>query len=465
MPRSRSYPAPLFVVEVGERNPLVDLAGRSPHGFWLDSSLPDPRLGRFSFWGTRPRCVLSARGRRLALARPGEGTVRWEGDPFAALKALLARGRRERGASGLPFQGGAVGYFGYGLRTLLEDVPARARDDVRFPSLYFAFYDSFWALDRMRGKTFRVGGGAGAEGDGASGGVRQRAVEQVARSEGRRHATGAASTFSREQYCAAVECAQAYIAAGDIYQVNLSQRFSVEGAAEPARLFDRMRRLNPAPFSALLRMGGRSVVSASPERFLRVEGRHVETRPIKGTRRRGGNAREDARLGRELVASEKDNAELAMIVDLERNDLGRVCELGSVRVTEPRVLEAYPTVFHLVATVEGDLRGGVDVVDLVKATFPGGSITGVPKIRAMEIIDELEPTARNVYTGALGYLGFDGSADLSIGIRLLEVGKRGLTFQVGGGIVADSDPQAEYEETLAKAAGLFRVLEIDGFDK
>jgi para-aminobenzoate synthetase component 1 len=200
------------------------------------------------------------------------------------------------------------------------------------------------------------------------------------------------------------------------------------------------------------------VLSSSPERFLKVTGRHVETRPIKGTRRRTGIRREDERASAELTASEKDNAELAMIVDLERNDLGRVCEYGSVRVTEPRVLETFPTVFHLVSTVEGELHPGHGLVDLLRATFPGGSVTGAPKIRAMEIIDELEPTARGIYTGSIGYVDFSGRADLNIAIRTMVKLGCDVYFQAGGGIVADSDPESEYEETVDKARALFRAL-------
>ncbi|MBI5366982.1 MAG: aminodeoxychorismate synthase component I [Planctomycetes bacterium] len=480
------------VREVAPREPA--LAGAAPAGgarrgaFWLESSLRDPRWGRYGFWGGRPQCVLSARGRRLALWRPGCGTAHWEGDPFAALRALLAAGGRpggaprrrgrpgRRGAGGgggvgetaveeLPFRGGAVGYFGYGLRTLLEELPARRRDDLGFPDLWFAFYDAFWARDHVTGRTWQVGAPASAA---PVGGPRPAPVAPTrGRAAGRERAR---SNFTRAEYCRAVERVQEYIAAGDVYQVNLSQRFRARAPADALRLFARLRELNPAPFSALLGVGGgggagggggRALLSASPERYLRVSGRQVETRPIKGTRPRGLDAAADARLARELVRSAKDNAELAMIVDLERNDLGRVCEIGSVRVAEARVLEAFPTVFHLVATVTGELRAGLDALDLVRASFPGGSITGVPKLRAMEIIDELEPTARGPYTGAIGWLGYDGSADLSIAIRILALAAGEAFFQVGGAITADSEAAAEYAETLAKAEGMKRVLGIE----
>jgi aminodeoxychorismate synthase component I len=251
-----------------------------------------------------------------------------------------------------------------------------------------------------------------------------------------------------------------YIAAGDIYQVNLSQRFSAPYGGEAMALYERLRRQSPAPFAAYLDLGEAVVLSASPERFLRVAGRELETRPIKGTRPRGGTPEEDRRLAAELLASPKDRAELVMIVDLERNDLGRVSEYGSVHVPELVRLEAHPTVFHLVATVRGRLRPELSAVDALRACFPGGSITGAPKIRAMQIIEELEPTHRGFYTGAIGYLGWDGCADLNIAIRTIVLIDRHAHFQVGGGIVADSDPCAEYEETLHKGRALMRALGV-----
>jgi para-aminobenzoate synthetase component 1 len=266
------------------------------------------------------------------------------------------------------------------------------------------------------------------------------------------------SNFTRADYVRTIERAKEYIAAGDIFQANIAQRFHTRWTGSSAELYRRLREANPAPFAAYVEFPGGAALSSSPERFLKVSGRHVETRPIKGTRRRTGDEASDRRAADELLASAKDNAELAMIVDLERNDLGRVCEYGSVCVTEPRVLEAYPTVFHLVATVEGTLHPHHDLVDLLRATFPGGSITGAPKIRAMEIIDELEPTARNLYTGAIGYIDFSGRADLNIAIRTMVRTGLDVWFQAGGGIVADSDPEAEYQETVDKARALIRAL-------
>jgi para-aminobenzoate synthetase component 1 len=266
------------------------------------------------------------------------------------------------------------------------------------------------------------------------------------------------SNLTREEYERAVGRILDYIAAGDVYQINFSQRFRARTAAEPAWLYHALRTANPAPFAAYLDCGTGQILSSSPERFLQIRGRRIQTRPIKGTRPRTGNEQADQKAARELMMSAKDQAELLMITDLERNDLGRVCEFGSVHVPELVTLESYATVLHLVSTVEGRLAGGVTAVDAIRACFPGGSITGAPKIRAMEIIDELEPSARGVYTGAIGYLGFNGVADFNIAIRTMLHRDGVVHFHAGGGIVADSEPALEYEETLHKARGMRQAL-------
>jgi para-aminobenzoate synthetase component I len=258
----------------------------------------------------------------------------------------------------------------------------------------------------------------------------------------------------------AVEKCRQYIIDGDIFEVNLSQRFEAELPIPPYELYSRLRRINPAPFAAYLGFDEATVVSASPERFLRVRGDRVETRPIKGTRPRGKTPEEDGHNAGELVNSVKDRAENIMIVDLERNDLGRVCRYGSVEVTELAILETFPTVFHLTSTVEGNLVEGKNAIDLLKATFPGGSITGAPKVRSMEIIDELEPTRRSVYTGGIGYLGFNGDLDLNIVIRTFIVKGNRAYFQAGGAVVYDSDPESEYVETLDKVRALMAALGV-----
>ncbi len=255
-----------------------------------------------------------------------------------------------------------------------------------------------------------------------------------------------------------IEKAKDLIARGDIYQVNLSQRFECNFDEDPFELYLKLRRINPAPFASYLNLEKFNVLSASPERFARMDTEYIETRPIKGTRPRSSDKRQDMLLKKELLMSEKDRAEHVMIVDLERNDLGRVCEYGTVAPTEFIIVETYATVHHLVSTVRGKLRQGTDVVDCLENCFPGGSITGAPKVRSMEVIEELEPTKRGIYTGSIGYIDFCGNVDLSIAIRTILIKDRRAYFQVGGGIVADSDPEKEYRETLDKGRALMQAI-------
>jgi para-aminobenzoate synthetase component 1 len=430
---------------------------------FLDSGMDPGRLGRFSFIAAEPFCVVqsTARGVRVDGRKAGR-------NPFTVLKRLLKPYQRpavpplRQDDTVIPFHGGAVGWFGYDLGRFIERLPDHTVADIDLPEMHVAFYDAVAAFDHREG-TWHVGGtDVGRPGFAARQERLRAAIDRPPPLPAFRPVASGAlhCAFTRDEYLRAVQSVQDYIAAGDIFQANLSQRFDVETDAAPLDLYAALRAANPAPFAAYLPLGdGRAVLSSSPERFLRLDGRRVETRPIKGTRpRRAGDAEFNARMRSELISSEKDRAELTMIVDLERNDLGRVCSYGSVRVTESIVLEEYPTVYHLVATVEGRLHAGHDGIDLLKATFPGGSITGAPKIRAMEIIDELEPTKRSVYTGCIGYIGFDGRSDLNIAIRTLLLANGRAHLQVGGGIVADSDPAAEYAETLDKARALFHAL-------
>jgi len=429
-----------------------------PGVFFLDSALPHERFGRFSFIGCEPSLTISADQNEITITRNGIPKIVRD-DPFEALRAIIAECEKSAAqieACEIPFTGGMVGYLGYDLRHFVERLPQNSRRDQRFPDMHFGFYDTVLCHDNARDEWHLCGEGATAD-------ILRSAVEQAAANEIRpekpRLLGKIASNFKKDEYLKAVRDVIEYIRAGDIFQANLSQRFECEVNCPAAAVYACLRDANPAPFAAYLDIGqGRYVMSSSPERFLKVDGRHVETRPIKGTRPRLPDAQTDVAMRRELLASEKDNAELAMIVDLERNDLGRVCEFGTVRVDEARTLETYATVHHLVATVSGTMRKGCGIVDLLRATFPGGSITGAPKIRAMEIIDEMEPTARSVYTGAIGWIGMDGRADLNIAIRTLLIDGRRATFQAGGGIVADSEAEAEYQETLAKGRGIRRAL-------
>ncbi|MCG3149355.1 MAG: Aminodeoxychorismate synthase component 1 [Verrucomicrobiae bacterium] len=382
---------------------------------WLDTATGEGK----SILASDPFQIIRAKGSQIQVVNSA-GTRTLFGNPFAVLETELAR------QSG---NGAAIGYFGYDLKNFIEKLPARAGDDIGLPDLWFGFYSKL-----------RVGA--------AARGSPPLPVNPQDRHGGRPRQ----SNFTPATYRAAVLRAKEYIAAGDIYQVNLSQRFQCEVSAPAPEVYLALRAANPAPYCVYLDIGDAQILSSSPECFLKIDGRQVITRPIKGTRPRATDPAE-------LLASPKDNAELLMITDLERNDLGRVCEYGSVHVPELVRVESYATVHHLVATVAGTLRSAVSHVGCVRACFPGGSITGAPKIRAMQIIDELEPHARGIYTGAIGYFGFDGHSDFNIAIRTVVQQGRRLTFHAGGGIVADSEADAEYAETLAKAQGIFNALD------
>lgn len=434
----------------------------------LDSAMPHPRLGRFSYLAADPFMTAAATEDGLLVDSEGRRS-HMAGDSFALLQALMAIYRMEPVAGGSlpPFQGGAVGYFAYDLGRRLERLPSIAVKDIPAPDLHLAFYDWVLAQDATTGQTWLFSTGW-PHGTSAYAQERAEAVRRLLCQPHERHGAPLdeprltaplTSTFTRAAYVDAVCRVKDYLYAGDCYQVNLSQRLEAPFAGDPWELYKRIRKANPAPYGAYLAMPDMAVLSASPELFLRVEGRHVETRPIKGTRPRGLDVAEDQRLAQELAASAKDRAENVMIVDLLRNDLGRVCEVGSVKVPELFALEAHPSVWHLVSTVTGELPSGKDPLDLLRAAFPGGSVTGAPKIRAMEIIEELEPVRRGLYCGAMGFLAFNGDMEASIIIRTALVTSGRFYLQVGGAIVADSDPEAEYQETLHKARGILAALE------
>jgi para-aminobenzoate synthetase component I len=412
------------------------------------------------------------------------------GDALAVAREFLPEALAEP-VSGLPpFQGGVAGYIGYDWGAVLERLPRPRYDDLAIHDVVLGLYDWVIAWDHRIGAAWLISTGLPETDSGREGRARAR-MEQVrerlggraARSALDRQAARAAalprlvpsfavtesegaakiglrSTFTQRQYLDAVAKVRDYIVAGDIFQANLSQRFQAALTESPFDLYRRLRRRNPAPFSAYLGFDNLSVMSASPERFLHLDQqrRLVETRPIKGTRPRGLGPMHDAALGRALSESAKDRAENVMIVDLLRNDLSRVCRPGTVRVPELFALEHHPTVHHLVSTVLGELEPAAGAVDLIRATFPGGSITGAPKVRAMEIIAELEPTQRGVYCGSIGYISATGAMDTSIVIRTYLALRGQVYFQAGGGIVADSDPELEYRETLDKARGLIETL-------
>jgi len=443
--------------------------------FFLDSGMDAHKLGRYSFIGSDPFLVLSTHGSEIVLTQGAEKSS-LTGNPFDMLNHFLEVYQLDSCSSPVPFIGGAVGYLSYDLCHFIERLPSTAMDDLKLPECYFGFYDLVLAFDNLQGKAYVISTGFPElrerkrieratrrlnEVKDKLAGVPVSGVEALTATISSPMAQVALKgNFTHEEYVDAVEKARQYIIAGDIFEVNLSQRFEAELSIAPYELYRRLRQINPAPFAGYLNFDEVSVLSASPERFLRIRGDWVETRPVKGTRPRGKTPEEDEALANELLNSSKDLAENIMIVDLERNDLGRICRFGTVKVTELAILEVFPTVFHLTSTVEGKLREGKNCIDLLKATFPGGSITGAPKVRSMEIIDELEPTRRSVYTGGIGYLSFNGDLDLNIAIRTFLVKGKKAYFQVGGAVVYDSDPEAEYQETLDKARALIEALNM-----
>jgi para-aminobenzoate synthetase component 1 len=448
---------------------LVAFAAQ-PHSLLLDSALRDPRLGRYSFLTADPFEFFTATADELG------GLERLESD--------LQKWRSPARGDLPPFQGGAAGLLSYDLGRSLERLPRPRIDEFQIPAMAIGLYDTVLAFDHVEHRAWLISQGF-PEREPAQ--RRKRATERIAqfqgwlavkprsrksKPEGRTLSAsdlapqfevpgpaGLTSNFSADGYRAAVQRAIEYIRAGDVFQVNLSQRLLYPADDDALSLYLRLRQCNPAPFAGWFDLGEAQIASASPERFLSVRDGLVEARPIKGTRRRTAWAEADLFAGDDLLQSEKDRAENVMIVDLLRNDLSRVCEADSVQVTQLCGLETYQFVQHLVSAVEGRLAPGKTAIDLVKAAFPGGSITGAPKIRAMEVIAELEPTARGAYCGSLGYFGFDGSIDFSILIRTITAAGGWWQFPVGGGIVAQSSPEREYEETWHKAEGLLRALQ------
>ncbi len=458
-----------------------------PFLLFLDSAAHSEHLGRYSFLAADPAIVVASKGGRAE--RCTTGTSAWQplaGDPLEVVRALL-REHVAPAVPGLPpFQGGAAGYIGYDWGAGLERIAPTRFDDLAIPDCMLGLYDWVIAWDHQVRRAWLISTGMPESGSDRSRraaerrefvlarvtgdlGPRGAAARRPSRSAPRgtepplyelSDAAGIRSNFTRAGYLDAVRRVVEYVFAGDIFQANLSQRLQCPIVGPPLALYRRLRQRNPAPFSAFLDFGELVVASSSPERFLRIspDTRLVEARPIKGTRPRGLGPEHDAALGQALTESEKDRAENVMIVDLLRNDLSRVCRPGSVHASELFALEHYATVHHLVSTVVGELDSGFDAVDLLRAAFPGGSITGAPKVRAMQIIAQLEPTQRGVYCGSIGYLSVTGALDTSIVIRTYLVLGDGVYFQVGGGIVADSDPEQEYRETLDKARGLIAAL-------
>lgn len=448
---------------------LFNIIKGHPYSFFLDSACGYERLGRFSILGCDPFLVFKCKGDLVTFEWRDGKIENFKANPFIALRDVFKRYPVSGADWKIPCLSGAVGYFAYDLKNFIEDLPDDSADDIGIPDCILGFYDTTVTYDNLKKRVYITSSGLPEVNsvdnlrrkkerlrefkDSLFCGIPERDQGPVEASR-----TFLRSNFTKCAYLEAIEKAKGYIKRGDIYQVNLSQRFETELRMAPFELYLRLRTYSPAPFSSYLGFKDTIIASSSPERFLLKRGDYIETRPIKGTRPRGEDDAGDLSLKQELLSSLKDRAEHIMIVDLERNDLGRICRYGSIRPTESLALESYANVFHLVSTVAGRLEKAMDPIDCLLATFPGGSITGAPKIRAMEIIGELEPVKRSVYTGAIGYISFDGNMDTSIAIRTFIIKDRKAYFQVGGGIVADSLPEEEYEETIHKAKGLIEAL-------
>lgn len=479
-----------------EHYPKIDrifaLVHEREDAVFLDSSLQN-ELGRYSIIALHPYLKLVKGETFTVNGEAAEGS-------FEDFVRTYLRENREENHTELPLTSGAVGYFSYDYGRKKEGVKTRHESKVKLPDSILIFYDSFVIEDHEKQRLFLIANGHGQDcREGMSELLRlvreaeDRGTEDCeiedrrtkdretkdrrtkdceteacetgsydpAVSEKKRKGAVRAN-FTKEGYMDAVSRMIQYIIEGDIYIANMTQQLQIESEVPPYEMFERLRKANPSPFGGYFQYGDFQVVCASPERFLQMKDRRIQTRPIKGTRKRGNTPKEDAALRRELELSEKDKSELLMIVDLERNDLNRVCVPGSVKVTELFTVEAYATVFHLISNIVGELRPELTVMELLEAAFPGGSITGAPKLRAMEIIDELEHGGRNLYTGSMGYVSLDGDCDFNIVIRTAVYQDGVYHLGVGGGITYESELEFEYEETLQKAKALLKALDADG---
>lgn len=437
--------------------------------FLLESSRNMMGMGRYSFFGSDPFMTVSVRRGRCTIETAG--SKKTVDTPALVMLRELFRAYRLEGEnrSSIPFLCGAVGFLSYDFGFSLERVSRKNKPDPIVPDVLFAFYDTVISLDHVKQELTVFSSGFPEKGALRIKRSRKRLDEAILKLKDRKvhgelpdnasiKAKEISSNFTKIRYMAAIRKVKEYIACGDIYQVNLSQRLKSRLVIDDWLLYRRLVKKFPVPFSAFFRHNDFSILSASPERFLSYDGNLVTTRPMKGTRKRARQRSADLKLRSQLISSPKEKAELLMIVDLERNDLGRVCDYGSIKVKQLRTIETYSSVFQATAEIQGRLHKTKDRFDLLKACFPGGSVTGCPKIRAMEIIEELEPDARCVYTGSLGFLSFHNTLEFNILIRSFLKKGNDIFFGVGGGIVTDSDPLAEYDETLIKAKSLMDAL-------
>lgn len=442
----------------------TQLFGRIAHEDWaifLDSGKPQGQYGRYDIIVGRPFITVTTQDGLTTVSRGPEHTHYEQNDPFQVLNAILAD--YPQAATDLPFCGGAIGYFGYDLGRYVERIPDIALNAEDIPDMCIGIYDWAVIVDHREQKTFLVSYGYDSATK-ASWGDLCALFQQPFNPEQSEFkvTTPIASNLNEAAYASRFSKVKRYITEGDCYQVNLAQRFSAHAEGDAWQAYQHLRQISPAPFMAYMNFPQVQVLSGSPERFLQLAGHHVETRPIKGTRPRAEDAKQDKWNADELRASLKDRAENLMIVDLLRNDISKNCEVGSVKADRLFALESFANVHHLVSTVTGQLAENKTAVDLLRGCFPGGSITGAPKLRAMEIIEELEPNRRGVYCGAIGYIGFDGNMDTNIAIRTAIYSNNEIRFWAGGGIVADSEEQKEYRETWDKASSMLQLMQYFG---
>lgn len=450
---------------------FLKLAG--PTSFLLESVEGGETLGRYSFIGLEPFLRISAKNHRVEISGEIEATFANVADPLTIVEDIIGRYHQAPITDLPPFSGGAVGYVGYDSIRYFEDIPRTGTDDLELPDLLFVFPEALVVFDHVK-HTLMVLINTRISGDGARSawedGLRQieRIIDSLQSSvsvplidaSADISLEGIEANFTKEQYLEEIAEAKDYIFAGDILQIVPSQRFSLPTKSDPFDLYRVLRIINPSPYLGFLKFDDLALVASSPEPLVKVQGRRVITRPIAGTRPRGADAAADKRLEEELLADTKERAEHIMLVDLGRNDLGRVCKTGTVKVDDLMFIERYSHVMHIVSQVSGELRDDKTAFDALRSAFPAGTVSGAPKIRAMEIIDEIEPTLRGPYAGAFGYIGFTGNLDTGITIRTI-VAKGGVAYvQAGGGIVADSDPELEYQETVNKATAMLRAIKI-----
>lgn len=424
-----------------------NIYGGETDTFLLESGLPNNTNSRFSFLGSFKKRKFKYEGEKIFNISDGQETI-LDKDPLNYLQEVYQESLQNIPPL-FPFSGGLVGYIGYEL------IAPHKGKNIPMPILYFGVTDELIAIDHEEGKVAIF----------AAEGRIDELTEKILNTPKRDllpeyKASNLESSLSEKEFIKIVERCKEYITEGDIYQANLSQRFVADFDGDPLGLYLRLRETNPSPFQGYINFGDMQIVSSSPERLIKIDGDNLETRPIAGTRPRGKSEEEDKNLSKELLLNKKEAAEHLMLVDLERNDLGKISEYGSVKVEEFMALEGYSEVWHIVSKVVGKKKDGVGLAETIRAIFPGGTITGCPKIRCMEIIDELEPVSRGFYTGSMGYLGWNGNIDLNILIRSAAIKDGKIYFHAGAGIVADSDPAAEYKETMKKATHILKALNL-----